>query len=88
MRERTTWIGIIVTIAIAVAGWTFALIDKVGMTSHQSIEQSIIAEKDARISADKALADTIDKVVENTKDVPGLVAEMRIVLSKLGLDGK
>lgn len=86
--SRTAWTGIVVSIAIAVVGWGFFLTDKLSATSHDSLKQEIHNEAQARSDADKALSDTLDKVAENTKDVPGLVAEMRIVLNKLGLDGK
>jgi hypothetical protein len=45
------------------------------------------AETEARKASDNAITATLDRVALNTKDVPALIAEMHIVLSKLNLDG-
>ena len=87
-QKRATWISIIITVTIAIIGWMLLLTDKLSAASHNAVEQSITSEREQRISSDKALGDTLDRVVENTKDIPALVAEMKIVLGKLGLDGK
>ena len=86
MSRTAAW-GLVAVIAIAVAGWVIALVGIVRSTDIEALRSSIAAERDSRVMADGQLVDALRQVTENTKDVPALVAEMQIVLNKLGLDG-
>jgi hypothetical protein len=91
MSDNTSkhrWIGLVVTVGIAFAGWGIVLVDKLQVSERAAITQEIASERSERITADSTIDSTLGKVVENTKDVPALVAEMKIVLSRLGLDDK
>ena len=76
----------VITLVCAIIGWGLGLFGMVRAADLRMLTEAIVAERDARSASDITMSDTMKQVSMNTKDVPALVAQMRIVLRKLGLE--
>jgi hypothetical protein len=79
--------SLVVTLIVAIIGWGLGLSAMVRASDLRMVTEAVVSEREARAAADTAMNDTLKQVTLNTKDVPALVAQMKIVLRRLGLDG-